>query len=129
MTYSGVQSMRDDPQLLSRRLATYVTRWSAKELSDAVGCDVRTAENIKRGHWPVARHWIGLLETFGRDITDAVFHPDEATARLEREIRDLQRQLAATRRAADAASRTAARLGAARNRPQDRTSADLTPEP
>lgn len=95
MTYGALQSMDDDPQVLARRLATFVAPVPAKRLSRLVGCDVRTAENIKRGHWPIARHWAGLIRAFGEDVTEAVFHPHKAAARLEREVRDLEAQIAA----------------------------------
>lgn len=94
------QCMRTDPQLLSERLMAFVRpRADAKTLARLVGCDVRTAENIRRGHWPIARHWAGLVATFGRDLTDAVFHPSAAAARLEAEVRELEQQLAARRAA------------------------------
>lgn len=99
MTVMGAQCMRGDPQTLSRRLARFVERFPAKELSEQIGCDVRTAENIRRGHWPIARHWAGLIATFGRDLTEAVFHPDAAAARLEEEVAELEARLA-DRRAA-----------------------------
>lgn len=86
--------MRDDPQLLSRRLAAYVSPIPAKDLARRIGCDVRTAENIRRGHWPVARHWMGLIAAFGRDLTDCVFHPEAAAERLQKEVQELERQLA-----------------------------------
>lgn len=85
--------MRDDPYLLRERLARFVERVPAKELSRQIGCDVRTAENIRRGHWPIARHWLGLVGAFGRDVTEAVFHPDAAALRLEREVAELEAEL------------------------------------
>lgn len=86
--------MRVDPQLLQDRLAAFVRqRGDAKTLARLIDCDVRTAENIRRGHWPNARHWLGLIAAFGADVTDAVFHPDQAAARLEAEVRELERQL------------------------------------
>lgn len=99
MTYGALQSMRDDPQILANRLAEYLRPVPAKKLARAVGCDVRTAENIRRGHWPIARHWSGLIRAFGEDLTEAVFHPEKAIARLEREVADLEEQLAAKRAA------------------------------
>ena len=99
MTYGALQSMADDPQILSRRLALFLRPVPTKRLAGAVGCDVRTAENMKRGHWPIARHWAGLVRTFGEDLTEAVFHPERAAQRLEREIAELEEQLA-TKRAA-----------------------------
>lgn len=97
MTFAGEHYMRGDPQLLARRLARFVERVPAKELSSRIGCDVRTAENIRQGHWPIARHWAGLLATFGRDLTDAVFHPDAAAMRLQQEVADLEAKLAERR--------------------------------
>ncbi len=138
MTDWTVQSMGKDPQVLSRRLADYVRpRATAKELSKLIGCDQRTAENIRQGHWPIARHWFGLVMAFGRDVTDAVFHPDEAAERFEREIRDLERQLAERRAAHEQAAKAArehrARTGKARKAHvvavQNRTSATLEREP
>jgi hypothetical protein len=97
MTYAGAHYMRDDPQLLSRRLALFVRPMPAKELAEIIECDERTAENIRRGKWPIARHWLGLVRAFGRDLTEAVFHPDEAVERLERECAELEAQIAAKR--------------------------------
>ena len=93
MTATGTQCMRDDPQLLARRLARFASEIPAKTLAERVGCDVRTAENIRRGHWPIARHWLGLVGAFGRDVTEAVFHPDAAALRLEREVAELEAEL------------------------------------
>jgi hypothetical protein len=63
-----------DPQLLSGRLAAFVrTKGSAKLLARAIGCDVRTAENIRRGTWPGARNWSGLWDAYGVEVVDAVF--------------------------------------------------------
>lgn len=97
MSEMALHYMRSDPQLLSKRLSNFVSPLPAKELSRRIGCDVRTAENIRAGHWPIARHWIGLLSAFGEDLTEAVFHPEKAAQRLEREVRDLEEQLAKRR--------------------------------
>ncbi len=122
--------MRDDPQILSRRLSDFVQPIPAKILAEQVGCDLRTAENIRRGHWPIARHWLGLIRAFGEDLTDAVFHPEKAAARLEREVSDLERQLAERRKAAAAARRHSAGLAEAAGRAapaaKDRTARGLT---
>lgn len=88
-----------DPQLLPRRLAKFVEPIPAKTLAELIGADIRTAENIRRGHWPIARHWLGLLAVFGRDITDAVFHPDAAAVRLGQEVAELEARLAERRAA------------------------------
>jgi hypothetical protein len=97
MALTGELWVRDDPQVLSRRLARFVRDVPAKTLAAQVGCDTRTAENIRRGHWPIARHWLGLVRTFGRDLTEAVFHPDAAAARLEEEVAELEAKLAERR--------------------------------
>lgn len=97
MTATGELFMRDDPQTLSRRLARFVRDVPAKELAEIADCTERTAENIRRGHWPIARHWLGLVRTFGRDLTEAVFHPDAAAARLEEEVAELEAKLAERR--------------------------------
>lgn len=116
MTYAEAHGVKRDPQLLQRRLAAFIEPIPAKELSRRIGCDVRTAENLRRGHWPIARHWLGLLQAFGEDITEAVFHPEKAAERLERECRELERQLQA-RRAALAAQEKQARSFAPRRPP------------
>lgn len=100
MTDWTVNAMSRDPQVLSKRLGIFLRdRVSARELSDRINCDIRTAENLRRGHWPMARHWLGLVVAFGEDVTEAVFHPERAAERLEREIRDLEEQLAARKAA------------------------------
>lgn len=101
MTSMGLQRMVEHPQILSERLALFVrTKGDAKTLARTINCDVRTAENMRTGrHWPTARHWAGLLTAFGKDITEAVFHPDVAAARLEQEVIRLEQELAARRAA------------------------------
>lgn len=99
MSLSGELFMRDDPQVLSRRLAKFVAPVPAKVLAEKIGCTERTAENIRRGHWPVARHWLALVRTFGRDLTECVFHPEQAAERLQQEVRELEAQLAERRAA------------------------------
>lgn len=91
--------MRRDPHILRERLARFVQPVPAKELARRIGCDVRTAENIRRAHWPIARHWAGLIAAFGRDVTEAVFHPDAAASRLEEECAELEARLAERRAA------------------------------
>lgn len=98
MTCSGLQSMGSNPHLLSERLAAYLRRrTNAKGLARSIGCDPRTAENVLAGHWPNARHWLGIVSAFGQDVTEAVFHPQDAVARLETEVERLERELADTR--------------------------------
>ena len=99
MAHTGEMFMRDDPQTLTRRLARYVHRVPSKELANIMGSTERVAENVRRGHWPQARHFAALVRTFGRDLTEAVFYPDAAAERLEQEVQALEAQLA-DRRAA-----------------------------
>lgn len=138
MTDWTVDGMRRDPQVLQRRLGEFLRpRASAKDLSRLIGCDVRTAENIRQGHWPIARHWLGLVVTFGEDVTEAVFHPERAAERLQREITELEKQLA-ERRAAHEQAATEARANPRRPRarrsqvvatPHDRTAETVEREP
>lgn len=73
---------------------------SAKDLARRIGCEVRTAEGYRAGrYWPQAKHWARLVAEFRRDITDAVFHSAEASARLAREVAELEQQLAERRAA------------------------------
>jgi len=98
---------------------------SAKDLARHIDCDARTAEGYRAGrYWPQACHWVGLVATFSRDVTDAVFHPDAATERLAQEVRALEDTLAKKRADLAATTRSASRLAEARDRFQDR-SADL----
>ena len=92
-----MQSMGRDPHLLASRLKQFLAPVPAKDLARKVGCDLRTAENIRAGHWPIARHWLGLLAAFGEDLTEAVFHPEKAAQRLELEVHSLEQQLAEKR--------------------------------
>lgn len=123
MTCQGTHCMERNPHVLSERLAAYLRRrTNAKGLARSIGCDPRTAENMLQGHWPNARHWLGIVSAFGADVTEAVFHPQDAVARLETEVERLERELADTRaRAAEVASfaprlprAVASRKGAAR---------------
>lgn len=106
MTCQGTHCMERNPHVLSERLATYLRRrTNAKGLARAVGCDPRTAENILQGHWPNARHWLGISTAFGADVVEAVFTPQTAVERLQQEAEELERQLAQKRAlAAEAAS-------------------------
>lgn len=94
MTVSYMQSTE---QNLSEMLGAFLRARtpSAKHLARQIGCDQRTAEGFRAGrHWPQAKHWLGLVGAFGREITDFIFHPEQAVSRLEREVADLERQLA-----------------------------------
>lgn len=81
---------------LSRLLGDYLRARSpsAKHLAKQIGCDPRTAEGFRAGrHWPQAKHWLGIVAAFGKDVTEAVFHPEQAAERLQREVAELARQL------------------------------------
>lgn len=66
---------------------------SAKDLARKIGCDPRSAETYRAGrYWPQAKHWPAIIAAFGRDVTEAVFHPEDAIARLEAELREHERQ-------------------------------------
>lgn len=88
------------------RLSRYLARkfpardgFAAKRLSSAIGCTPKAAENLLNNHWPNARHLQRIVQIFGRDVLDAVFGPDidETVARLKREERQLEEQLAEKR--------------------------------
>lgn len=93
-----------DPYEPRGRLALYLRRvlgdaHQTKRLASTINCTPKAAENILSGTWPNARHWAALVTTFGRDITDAVFHPNEAAQRLAQEVADLEQEIAAKRAA------------------------------
>lgn len=99
MTDLTMQSTEHD---LSKMLGGYLRQRtaSAKDLARRIGCDPRSAEGYRAGrYWPQAKHWPGLIAAFGRDVTDAVFHSAEASARLAREVAELEQQLAERRAA------------------------------
>lgn len=90
--------MGENPRVLSERLSAFLRRRvNAKGLAQAIDCDPRTAENLLSGTWPGARHWLGIVRTFGHDVTEAVFHPQDAVERLQREAEDLERRSAEKR--------------------------------
>lgn len=100
MTYGALQVMSADHKVLPERLGAALRKRtpSAKHLANRIDCDPRTAERIRKGeHWPTARHWWAITSEFGDDIIEAVFHPEQAAARLEREVADLEAKLAAKR--------------------------------
>lgn len=109
MTCSMEQSMGRNPHLLSDRLSGFLRsrRSTAKGLARDIGCDPRTAENFLAGHWPNARHWLGIVAAFGPDVVEAVFDPQTAVERLEKEADRLARELAETRARAQQMARLA----------------------
>jgi len=100
MTELPMDFMRDDPRSLQTRLAAFVAgRATTKQLARLLDSDVRTAENIRRGHWPQAKHFAAIVRAFGRDVIDAVLNPEiEAVeARLEAEERHARQVYLAAR--------------------------------
>jgi hypothetical protein len=84
-----MEFMRDDPRSLQTRLAEFVaTRATAKQLARLLKSDVRTAENIRRGHWPQGRHFSAILKAFGRDVIDIVLNPEIADVELRLEAEE-----------------------------------------
>lgn len=82
------------------RLAGYLRREYAgahatKRLAIDINCTPKAAENILNGCWPNSRHWAAIARRFGADVLQAVFAPeiDATAARLEAEMRDLEREL------------------------------------
>lgn len=98
---------RDDPLILSERLAAYFQPYPAKVLAKTIDCTESTAENFRLARsWPSARHWRLIVQAFGRDVISAVFMPeiDNTVARLEREARELEERLHEVRKRARQAS-------------------------
>lgn len=101
MTWAGETFMDFDDHTLQQRLVRLLRskeryrRDGAKNLAADIGCHERTAKNILGGHWPAARHLRRIVQQFGEDAWAALFAPDiDATAaRLEAEVRHLERQL------------------------------------
>lgn len=90
----------DDPRRLQMRLSAFVAeRATAKQLARLIDSDVRTAEGIRRGYWPQAKHFAAIVRCFGRDVLDAVFNPeiDSVEARLEQEERHARQVYLAAR--------------------------------
>ena len=124
--------MQSTERDLRELLGDYLSRRSvsAKDLARMIRCDPRTAEGFRAGrYWPQAKHWLGIVAAFGADVTEAVFHPEIAAERLEREIRELEEQLAARkaahRQAAREAQRSAPRRPKAVAAVLDRAAQDL----
>lgn len=100
MAYGDTMFIRDDPKILQLRLAAYLRPYPAKVLARKGGCSEDTAEKWREGvSWPSARHWLHLIAAFGRDLTECVFHPDAAAARLAEEVAELEAKLAERRAA------------------------------
>lgn len=90
----------DDPRRLQTRLSVFVAeRTTAKQLAKLIDSDIRTAENIRRGYWPQAKHFAAIVRAFGRDVIDVVFNPeiDAVAARLEAEERHARQVYLAVR--------------------------------
>lgn len=116
-------TMRSTERDLRETLGAYLTRrsTSAKDLARKIGCTPRAAENFRAGrYWPQAKHWAALSLTFGRDLTDAVFHPEVAAERLAQEVAALEEELAEKRAALRQTAGVAPRLAEVRHRIEDR---------
>ena len=117
-------TMRSTERDLRETLGAYLTRrsTSAKDLARKIGCTPRAAENFRAGrYWPQAKHWAALSLTFGRDLTDAVFHPEVAAERLAQEVAALEEELAEKRAALRQTAGVAPRLAEVRHRVEDRS--------
>lgn len=107
MNGQAMTIQRDDPLILSERLAEYFRPYPAKVLARTIDCTESTAENFRLARtWPSARHWKLIVQAFGRDVISAVFMPeiDNTVARLEREARVLEERLHEVRKRARQAS-------------------------
>lgn len=101
MAHASDHFMDFEDHVLQQRLVRLLQsrqryqRDGAKNLARDIGCTERTAKNILGGHWPRAAHLRAIVATFGRDAWDALFGPDidETSARLAREVRDLEQKL------------------------------------
>lgn len=117
-------TMRSTERDLRETLGVFLTRRSssAKDLARKIGCTPRAAENFRAGrYWPQAKHWAALSLTFGRDLTDAVFHPEVAAERLAQEVAALEEELAEKRAALRQTAGVAPRLAEVRHRIEDRS--------
>lgn len=96
----------------------YVGAHATKRLAVDIQCTPKTAENILSGCWPNSRHWAAIARRFGEDVLHAVFAPeiDETVARLEAEVRALEKSLeekrAMARQAAGPVARRPGRVAA-----------------
>lgn len=98
---------RDDPLILSERLAEYFRPYPAKVLARTINCTESTAENFRLARtWPSARHWRLIVQAFGRDVIACVFEPEinDTLSRLQREARQLEERLNDVRKRARAAA-------------------------
>jgi hypothetical protein len=93
MTDWIMQSDVGDPQILSRRLGSFLKRAGpSKDIARRIECDLRTIENLRAGRaWPIARHWLRIWLEFGDDVIEAVFYPERVEARLAREAAERER--------------------------------------
>lgn len=104
MTCSSEICMGLDSHEPRGRLARYLRRQyvgahATKRLAGDINCTPKTAENILSGCWPNSRHWAAIARRFGAEVLEAVFAPeiDATVARLEEEVRELERELEAKR--------------------------------
>lgn len=101
MTWAGEHFMDFEDHVLQERLGALLRtkaryrRDGAKHLASDIGCTERTAKNILSGHWPRANHLRRIVMVFGQDAWRILFAPDldAEKARLQSEVRELERQL------------------------------------
>lgn len=127
MTGQTMTIQRNDPLILSERLAEYFRPYPAKVLARTIDCTESTAENFRLARtWPSARHWKLIVQAFGRDVLAAVFDPEinDTLARLNREQRQLEERLDEIRARARKAAGDMEGLSERRDAALDRASVD-----
>ncbi len=94
-TFMGLDSQEPRGRLARYLRQEYSGAHATKRLASDIECTPKTAENILSGSWPNSRHWAAIARRFGADVLEAVFAPeiDATSARLEAELRDLERQV------------------------------------
>lgn len=91
----GLDSHEPRGRLAGYLRQQYTEGHATKRLARDIECTPKTAENILNGCWPNSRHWAAIARRFGADVLDAVFAPeiDDTVARLEAEVRHLERTI------------------------------------
>lgn len=121
-TIMGLDSHEPRGRLARFLRREYAGSHATKRLAGDIDCTPKTAENILNGCWPNSRHWAAIARRFGADVLEAVFAPeiDATVAKLDAEVRELERQLeqrrALARQAAGRGAVTARRVAAAEDR-------------
>lgn len=91
----GLDSHEPRDRLARYLREQYAEGHATKRLARDIDCTPKTAENLLNGCWPNSRHWAAIARRFGADVLDAVFAPeiDDTVARLEAEVRHLERTI------------------------------------